>query len=164
MKMKFATLLVAVIATLSGCATPYQDVGASIAGGYFAQRLGPNRFVVSFAGNGFTEPQRARDFAMLRAAEVTLEYHFTHFTIDGVGDFSSVEEVQTGTVSTTTGSLSPYGTYTDTTNTTYNEMPVFKPGARLTITCFDGPPTDKHAGRVFDASMVAADLRARYKL
>jgi len=164
MKNHTPIVLAIIIGSLSGCATPYQQVGTSVAGGFYSERVAQNRFAVSFVGNGFTEPKRASDFALLRAAEVTLEYHFTHFTIDGQGDLSRTSTVHMGSTSTTTGTVSPYGTYTGFTNTTSNDMPVFKPGTKLVITCFDGLPEDKHIGRVFDANTVVQELKAKYHI
>ena len=164
MKKYTPVVLAIIIGAFSGCATPYQQVGTNVAGGFYSERVAQNRFVVSFVGNGFTAPQKARDFVLLRAAELTLEYHFTYFTIDGQGDLSRVSTVHMGSTSTTTGTISPYGTYSGVTNTTSSDMPVYKPGSRLTITCFDGVPEDKHIGRVYDATAVAADLKVRYNL
>jgi hypothetical protein len=154
----------ACIVVLAACSTPYQQVGTNVAGGFYSERIAENRFVVSFVGNGFTQPKRASDFAMLRAAETTLEYHFTYFAVDGRGDLSRTSMVHMGSTSTTTGTVSPYGTYTGFTDTTSSDMPVFKPGTKLTISCFDGIPEDKHIGRVFEAAWVVATLKAKYHL
>jgi hypothetical protein len=152
------------VTVLASCATPYQELGTSTTGGFNSQRIAENRFAVSFVGNGFTEPKRARDYALLRAAEITLEYHYTHFTVDGQGDLSRASTVHMGSSSTTTGSISPYGTYTGFTTTTSSDMPVFKPGTKMFITCFDRIPEGQHVGRVFDAANVVATLKAKYHL
>lgn len=62
-----------------GCATGYHPQAFS--GGYSETRLAPDLFRVSFAGNGFTSAQRAYDFALLRAAELTATYGFSHFAL-----------------------------------------------------------------------------------
>jgi hypothetical protein len=126
MKTKSLMIAAACIVVLAACSTPYQQVGTNVAGGFYSERIAENRFVVSFVGNGFTQPKRASDFAMLRAAETTLEYHFTYFAVDGRGDLSRTSMVHMGSTSTTTGTVSPYGTYTGFTDTTSSDMPVFK--------------------------------------
>jgi hypothetical protein len=149
---------------IAGCSTPYQQIGTNVAGGYYSERIDANRFEVSFVANGFTTPQKASDFALLRSAEITLEYNFSYFTIDGQGDLSRTSTIHMGSTSTTSGTVSPYGTYTGVTNTTYNDVPVHKPGTRLTITCYEALPNDKHIGRVYEAKIVAQELRAKYKI
>lgn len=156
-------LLLAACASLIGCATPYQKVGTDVSGGYAFRRLGTDVFKVEFLGNGFTQPKRAMDFAMLRAAEVCLEHNFRYFSVIGEGDLSSSETVYTGGTAQTTGYVSPYGTYSGTTTYTPTAMPVFKPGSELTIRCYTSRPGG-HAGRVDDASAVVSELRAKYKL
>lgn len=65
-----ALVLAAVIA-MGGCATAYQSKGLS--GGFSETDLGPTSFKIGFSGNGFTSAERASDFAMLRAADKSLE-------------------------------------------------------------------------------------------
>src|SRR5262245_65287639 len=61
---------------LSGCATSYQSNGFT--GGYSETQLAPDVFRVAFRGNRYTSPEQARDFCMLRAAELALQHGFTH--------------------------------------------------------------------------------------
>ncbi len=56
-------------AFLAACATSYQPDGFS--GGYSDMKLGENVWQVDFRGNGYTSSARARDFSLLRAAEIT---------------------------------------------------------------------------------------------
>lgn len=75
---------------LTGCATLYDpDDDQS----YRERRLSTARpvYEVFFIGNGYSDPDRMRDFAMLRAAELTLEAGYTHFLVT---DSSSWEETQ----------------------------------------------------------------------
>jgi hypothetical protein len=62
-----------------GCATPYQQSGYR--GGFTETRLAPDIFAISFAGNSFTSPERVSDFALLRAAELTLNNGYNRFTL-----------------------------------------------------------------------------------
>lgn len=161
--MRFA-VIIAVPIMLACCATPYQQVGTTVAGGFSSERIASNRFAVSFAGNGFTNPRRASDFALLRAAELTLEYNFRFFTLDGQRDLSHTSVAHMGSTSTTSGMVTPYGTYSGVTNTTYNDIPIFKPGTQVIITCYDSMSEDRHVGRVYDAEAVREQLRSKYRL
>src|SRR5437764_1386447 len=50
------------------CATPYQRHGFT--GGFSESQLDENVFRVNFRGNGYTSPERAADFTLLRSAEL----------------------------------------------------------------------------------------------
>ena len=80
--MKAVTLL-ATCAVLLACATPYQHMG--LGGGFTDKQLGPDTFKVHFRGNGYTPDKRAQDFAVLRAAELTLQHGYQYFTVLNVG-------------------------------------------------------------------------------
>ncbi len=158
------TISILALLLLPGCATPYQNIGNSDAGGFYAERISDNRFSVSFKGNGFTDPRRASDFVLLRAAEVALEYQYTYFTIDGQRNLSHVSHVNTGTTTTTTGMVSSNGNFMANSTTTGGDMPIFKPGSMLVITCYEKIPEGAHAGIMYTASEVAARLKIKYKI
>ncbi|MCG8441896.1 MAG: hypothetical protein MI723_08810 [Caulobacterales bacterium] len=67
---------------LGGCATPTPYAPAERAGGYgySEQRLEDDRFLVRFRGNSASGAQAA-DFALLRAAELTLQYGYDWFEV-----------------------------------------------------------------------------------
>jgi hypothetical protein len=85
--MKFPSLKpVAVVATaavlaLSACATatPYGPAGPGNRYGYSEQRVGPDRYRVSFAGNSVTAREQVEMSLLLRAAEVTVENGYDWF-------------------------------------------------------------------------------------
>ncbi len=93
------------------CATPYQRVGTTIAGGYSSNRLSTEAFEVRFDGNGFTDPKRTYDFAFLRAAEVAIEHNFPYFVLIGHQDDTSSEIIHGNPTSYTTGTATSYGGY-----------------------------------------------------
>jgi len=157
-------LFVMVALALAGCATAYQPIGTDVTGGYETRRVAEGVFVVSFYGNGFTAPKRAVDFAMLRAAETTLEYNFRYFIIWGTEDASSSSTIHLGSNSYTTGTVNSFGGYTANTQTYDNTVTAFKPGNVMTIMCFDSLPKGRHVGQVYDARQVKAELRAKYHL
>ena len=79
----------------AGCATSYHPAGFS--GGYLDQRLSPDTFAVGFVGNGYVPFEKARDYALLRASQLTIEAGFTHFTI--IDEASNVNPGGTGAFS-----------------------------------------------------------------
>ena len=76
MKLLTSALLVLMLA---GCATAYQSKG--LTGGYSDLQIAENMFKVGFEGNGYTNPQRARDYALLRSAELALGNNYKYFVI-----------------------------------------------------------------------------------
>lgn len=68
--------------TLAACAaspTPYQVIGQD--GGYDEQQLETDRYRVKFEGNTATPREVVEDFALYRAAELTLETGNDHFRV-----------------------------------------------------------------------------------
>jgi hypothetical protein len=64
---------------LAGCMTQYAP--KSISGGYSEVRLNEDTIQISVEGNGFTSKDRARNIALLRAAELTLNSGYGRFVI-----------------------------------------------------------------------------------
>ncbi|HZF20493.1 MAG TPA: hypothetical protein VE008_12405 [Burkholderiales bacterium] len=151
-------------ALLAACATSYQHSG--FGGGYSETQLGENIFQVSFRGNGYTQGERASDFALLRSAEVTTQNGFRYFTVVESAKDSSLSTYTTPTQSYTTGSVYGYGNtaYGSATTTTYGGQTyiIRKPSTTNTIVCFKDKP--ETAGLVFDAEFVKKSLRQKYGL
>ncbi len=89
-------MLVALV--LTGCATSYQP--KSYTGGYTDTKLDDDKYRVTFSGNQHTSADRVEEYALLRAAEITLEYGYSHFvTVSESGDsVSRYSATQAGTV------------------------------------------------------------------
>jgi hypothetical protein len=110
-------------ALLTACATPYQRQG--FRGGFDETQLAPNIYRVSFKGNGYTGSERARDFALLRCAELTLQSGYGYFAIVDSQAAVRTDSFTTPTRSYTTGSATAYGygntatAYGQSTTTTY---------------------------------------------
>lgn len=70
---------------LASCATstPYQPetAGQRVHGGYSEQRLGENRFKVTFDGNTLTSRERVEGYLLYRAAELTVQNGYGWFQI-----------------------------------------------------------------------------------
>src|SRR5688572_4812217 len=88
-----AILLVGMLT--AGCATPYQQGHPShyfTLGGYVDARRGPDTFSVYFHGNLYASGDRIKDFALLRATELTLlnnSKYLALMDIRGCGMFPS---------------------------------------------------------------------------
>jgi hypothetical protein len=75
--------MLAAAVVLGACAesTPYQRAGADSRFGFSEQQIESNRYMVQFAGNSLTDRQAVETFLLYRAAELTLEQGYDHFTI-----------------------------------------------------------------------------------
>lgn len=113
---------------VSGCATAYGPMTEH--GGYRDRQVGPNIWTVNFNGNGFSDPQQVKEFALLRSAEVTLQNGYRYFVILGKAD-------ETG--------YSYETRYTQPCNRCINtpteEVAIAHPAIADTIACFKEPPT-----------------------
>jgi hypothetical protein len=80
-----SSLLATALFALSACATstPYQPEtpGQRIHGGYSEQRLGDNRFRVTFDGNTLTSRERVEGYMLYRAAELTVQNGYDWFRV-----------------------------------------------------------------------------------
>jgi hypothetical protein len=148
--------LAALLGMLVGCGpTEYRKGDSGV--GFFDTQLAENVFEVSFQGGDASEAHRVRDFAMLRASEVTLEHGFSYFKILG-------EDDQTEHVSFTTGgyTTSYYNAVTNTTETSTTPViagtsTVLNPTKR--IMCFKKKPEGVF---VYDAKFVSKSIRESY--
>ena len=179
--MKYAPLVL--VATVSliilSCATPYQS--QSFLGGFSETALAPNVFRVVFHGNAYTSVERAQDFALLRASELTLEHGFTCFAvIDERSSTTAHSFTTSGKAHTTaqgTGSsygnvyLNPSGgTYSGTSTvninatTTYTPPQTYvfyKPETGILIRAFQ----EKQDGIfTFDAGFLQQSLKQKYRI
>ena len=68
---------------VAGCATktPYKPAEERGEEGYTETRLGENRYRVSFVGNSITPAETVKDYALLRAAELTLQQGYDWFQV-----------------------------------------------------------------------------------
>jgi len=154
--------VVILIVLLSSCATTYQP--SSFSGGYSETRLGEDTFQVSFRGNGYTSPERASDFSLLRSAELTLQNGYRFFIVVDSEKSSSLSTYTTPTTSNTTANVYGYGNYAhgNATTTTYGGQTylISKPSAVNTIVCFKEKPQVN--GLVFDAEFVLKSIKEKY--
>jgi len=80
--MKHVNILImaAVMLSLLCCATPYQPAGG-VRGGYSDGKVDNNTFWVMFNGNGYISAEKAYNYCIKRAAEVTIENGYSYFAV-----------------------------------------------------------------------------------
>lgn len=163
MKAAVQIFVIAGVILVSGCATPYHPAG--FMGGFSETQLAPDVFRVTFRGNGYTSDERAQDFAMLRASELSLQNGFTCFAIIDERDSSTPFTVSTPGHSYTTGTAYVSGNNVSYTgHTTYSPgytFTFFKPKTGLLFRCFQAKPD---AIFTFDASFLKNSVRQKYRL
>lgn len=161
MRMLSFSAVALLVPLMSGCATGYQPSGFT--GGFQDTQLGPDVFRVSFSGNGFTSSDRVHDFALLRAAELTLANNAQYFVVISSADQSRTYTHITPGSSHTSGTVSTYGNsgyYSGTT--TYSAPQVqthYKPGVGMMIRIFQTKP---EGNVVFDANFIVSSIQTKY--
>lgn len=160
--MKILISITVILFALQGC-TSYQKKGLS--GGYSEIQLDENVFKVSFQGNGYTKPDRAADFTLLRSAELTLENGFQYFAIIDENNHTSHGTYTTPTTSHTTANAQVSGNYVHgnaTTTTTGGQTYIIsKPSSSNTIVCFKEKPESVFT---YNASYIYKNVREKYNI
>jgi hypothetical protein len=136
----------AMAVALSGCATAYQSKGFS--GGFSETLLASDMFKIDFSGNGYTSAERSSDFAMLRAADKSLELGCNYFGILNEADSASV-----GSMTVAQGGWGHRSAWGFSST-----VPIVKPNSNLLVKCFK----DKAPGNTFDAHFIAQSIRGKY--
>lgn len=90
--MKKLFFICFVLFITAACATPYKAAKKPTANGYFSVQLQEGLFNVSFKGNEETSMKVAKDYALLRSAEVCLENGYKSFSIVDSRDISITED------------------------------------------------------------------------
>ena len=163
MKSYTYVLAVAVLVFATGCATPYKS--NNLTGGYTDTQLAPDVFRVSFRGNGYTSPERAQDFAILRASELALQHGFTHIAIIDEQTRTTTHTHTTEGYAHTTGSA-----YANGNHVTYSGHTTYTPGQTVTFykpqtgLVFQGFKTKPEGVFAFDAAFLQQSLRQTYRI
>ena len=76
MVRRLGLLLLVLLGTAATC---YQSDG--FFGGYRDTQLAPDMFRISFTGNGYVSKAQVQDYAMRRAAEITLRHGYRYFVV-----------------------------------------------------------------------------------
>lgn len=164
--MKSIGVALFAVLVLAACATSYQPMGFT--GGYEETQYAPDVWQVDFRGNGYTSRQRVQDFAMLRAADLTLQSGAKYFVIISAAGYSSIGSYTTPTTSTTTGNVNFYGNsaYGSSTTTTYGGQTYTysKAAVQLQIKTFTGKPGPEVTAALFDAAFLSNSIRHKYNI
>jgi len=80
--LKFAVIIF-FTSSLCYCSTPYKrgDWLDGWMGGFVNTRIDANTAIISFRGNYFTSPKQAQNYAMYRAAEITINAGYNYFIV-----------------------------------------------------------------------------------
>lgn len=123
---------------LAGCATPYQPSG--FIGGFNEVQLSQSSYHIEFKGNAYTKPGSARDFAVLRGAELCLQSGYTHYQIVRIDDLTRTDiYTSSGGASHTTGNMDMFGNMHATTHHAPVKVGSYrKPGTAVEVQCLTG--------------------------
>ena len=141
------------------CATSYQPRGMT--GGYEDTQLGEHLWRVTVNGNGYTSSSVVRDYALLRASELTLEKGYKYFYVssDNNAQQNSVATVG-GNSSRTTGNIDSFGNFNaNTYYSTPTNIPITKFGNELVFVMLN-KKSDIYF--VYDAQFIYDSLSAKY--
>jgi hypothetical protein len=146
---------------LSSCATSYHQKGFT--GGYSETQLAPDVFRVNFQGNGYTSAERAQDFVLLRAAELSLERGFRYFALldeessSKLGIFTTPGSAHTTGSAYRSGNSATYSGYT--TYTPGHTFLISKPHTGVLVRGFTNKPDDIYT---FDTEFLQQSLKRKY--
>ncbi|MGH8457529.1 MAG: CC0125/CC1285 family lipoprotein, partial [Stenotrophobium sp.] len=81
--IRHLSIFAALLVLLAGCAsqTPYQPADKPGAEGYTETPLAQNRYRITFAGNSVTPAETVKNYALLRAGELTLQKGYDWFVL-----------------------------------------------------------------------------------
>lgn len=162
--MKLVTALpLCVGILLAGCATGYKSSG--IGGGFSETALAPDVYRVKFQGNGYTSPERATDFALLRACELCLKDGYTLFAVVDETKGQQAIDYTMPTTTTTQGTATRTGANSAVYRGTSTTSPAITthiraPSSGLVVKMLKAGEPD--GVRVFDAKWLQASLKKRY--
>ena len=154
---------------LAGCRTPYMAYdceptgspwpfsGWSCKGGYSELELAPNTYQVSFSGREITT-EKANDYALLRAAELTLERGRRYFLVSGMWSHTDVRLQGGAQTSQTIPSGDGFTTVSSGGGTSSTNLPQ----GHYIIRVLDD--TEYQNPNAYDALSIQASVRSKYRL
>jgi hypothetical protein len=124
--------MIGLIMFVSSCATSYQPDG--FAGGYSDRKVGRNKYMVSFRGNGYTSQKTVEGYAHRRAEEICLQGGFEGYELLNQDD--DRYETNTGSESKCTG-------YQNNVSCRHSPgIVITKSSVTLMFSCY--PDTERH--------------------
>jgi hypothetical protein len=154
---------------LCSCGTPYRSMKNGT--GFADSQIAPDQFSISFHGNGQDTAEKVADFALLRAAQLSLSHSFSYFAVMDVTNTSSAREYtqrqqfhtdyppSMGLPPPSVGGYDPYrfGYIVE-----YQQPSIyFRPGTRFVIQCFKTRPEKPFS---YEAAALEKSLKRKYKL
>jgi hypothetical protein len=155
----FRNAACAALLALTACATPYQSKG--VLGGYSEKKIDDGVYQVEYKGNNYTDAQMARDFALLRAAELAHLSGYRYFVIRNTeSNFRNPAGDKTRRIAGTPFSVGQVGVVKEEKK---QPKPFSRTFVRHTIQCYkEKPSPDKLA--VYETEQVEQELRRSYNL
>ncbi len=140
---------------LFSCTTPYKPKSDSVfsSTGYSHTQLSADTFDVYFVARD-SEEERARDFVLLRTAELCLTHRYSHFTIL---EQSSGHRVQQGGITPVVAVGGRHGGVSSILATGANND---KNNIRNRVRCYNG--SQAGSGVEYEASYVRASVSEKY--
>ena len=164
---RFATLM-AISLVITGCATSayyYKYQGA--AGGFSDIKIQDDIYKVSYSENSFVSVETAEDFALLRAAEVTLTNGYKYFIIlDQKSDpHTTSSTIPLSSMTVGSGVLAPGSVtgYASTFNYGGGTVTQSRPSTSNLIQCYKDKPLDASL-LIYDAKQVQDSLKAKHSI
>ena len=142
-------LIGAACAALTGCATPYQDMG--LRGGVRAVQITSDIAQVTARGSTVTDADKIEQYALRKAAETTLAAGYDHFEVVSASDRSRTLHGVAGYAAPGLHGFPSVGL----------TMPFIRPGETMLIRMSRGAPADASGATVFDAREVVDHLGPR---
>lgn len=154
------------ISLLGACATPYGD---GTFGGLDTVWLAPEVLTVSANGNAFTDDQRVREHALLKASEEALAGGYSFFIVMEEQDTGQVkthsvtrpEETTFSARAATFGNFANVSGKATTTGGTQTYT-MYKPGTRVTFLMLQERPDGLAPGQYYDANFIYNELGPKY--
>jgi hypothetical protein len=134
------SLRLALLLALTGCATTYSKSGFW-GDGFTDNQLAEDVFSVTFKGNGYTDDAQARDYLLLRCADLSLEHGAGFFRLTGTASDS-----KDGAAMMMSGNM-------------MFAAPIHFPSESATIQIHK-----EHQDGDFDAAIIARSMRAKYRI
>ncbi len=145
-RISMASIIGVSVLLLSGCATPYQDMG--LGGGVAANRITSDTFQVVAAGNGYTDAATIQRYVIRKAAEATLAAGFDYFALG-----EAIDQSSTGRFATSSAAATRHGVFASAFSTT-----IYKPGESVMVKAFRGAFPNPAPDGYYDAKEVVAYL------
>lgn len=148
--MNRLTVLIFCLFFIAACATAYKPASKPTANGYYDTLLQPGVYDITFNANSATGIKKAKDFALLRSAEVCLENGYKTFAVVNTEDNSKTE----------TGLIAAPAPYSRGEGSSFYYIPVSETNPRISMIIQCSHEEDLF----FKAADIKLSLRNKYQL